>query len=621
MRFLFLLIFSTLCVYANDGVGMQRFFIEDQNSSMTAQTIVQNSKSLSWQPLTGQNDVFQGSSSRIWVKLLLNNPSNVPQERVVELPTFDRGNLIVYDKNGALLYSYGFDQPFGTMSFSYPRISIPFTLPSGVSTFYLSAVSSQHLDLNMELWESTKFKKHVAMSLIYYGGYFSGMILLIFYNIVFYIFNREKMFLYYVLYSSSIVLAMLFSTGFGYTALWPDKPWLNGYGGAAFYFPTLIFALIFSKEFLKTKQFVKRIDKLMTLTIYAAIAVFFLNNFVDAKVTMLFILLLSFSAFGLMIAAAAYVGIIFKEQGARLVTIGWGALIVGVSAGLLSYYGFIEEKMWTHKGSELGTFIEITLFSMALASRYRDQRLALIKSKAELTHINRNLENIVEQKTYDLRHTNKKLRHEAVLNDQLLKELTHRVKNNLQVILSFLSLQIKSSTNSQLNSLLEESRRRILAISAVHEHLISTHQFERIAMDVYFKELLEQNSKIFKDIHVKVQIDMHDISLPIQTATLIGLIVNEVFNNACKHAYNGVKEPVFSVWMQEDAPENYELKVGDNGSGLSEAEEDSLGMKIIIALIKQLKGSYEIVQDGGVVYNIHFMALEEKEENITQNVT
>lgn len=617
MRFLFLLIISTLWMYANDGISIQRFYIEDQNSTISVGTIAQNSKSLSWQPLTKKNDVFQATSSHVWVKLLLNNPSNIPKESVVELPTFDRGNIIVYDKSGILLHSYGFEKTFSTMSFFYPRISIPFTLPSGVSTFYLSAVSSQHLNLNMEIWERTKFEKHVAMSLIYYGAYFSGMILLIFYNIIFYIFNREKMFLYYVLYSSSIVLAMLFSTGFGYTVLWSDEPWLNGYGGAMFYYPTLIFGLVFSKEFLNTKKFVKRIDKLMSYTIYAAIAVFFVNNFVDAKVTMLFILLLSLSAFSLMITAAAYVGIVFKEQGARLVIAGWSALIFGVSIGLLSYYGFIEEKMWAHKGSELGTFIEITLFSMALASRYRDKRVALLKSQSELTNINKNLENIVEQKTWDLRYANEKLRHEAALNDQLLKELAHRVKNNLQVILSFLSLQIRSSTNSELNSMLDESKRRVHAIVAVHEHLIATRQFEYISMDEYFKELLEQNSRIFKHLHVKVQIDTQGITLPIKTATLIGLIVNEIFSNACKHAFNDVKDPNFKILMNQEANEMYVLKVGDNGSGLGVSDADSLGMKIIEALIKQLNGSYEIVQDMGVTYIIRFETLKKSEENIT----
>lgn len=193
-------------------------------------------------------------------------------------------------------------------------------------------------------------------------------------------------------------------------------------------------------------------------------------------------------------------------------------------------------------------------------------------------------------------------------NESLLRELYHRVKNNLQVISSFLSLQAEHYQNDILKSLLNESNLRIKAMSLIHEQLYLSKDPTQVNMEQYLKSLIIENLKLHNCCKVSWRLEADTLELSINNATLIGLIVNEILNNAFKHAFKSVESPSIEFKLYKDkATKSIRLSVRDNGDvKIKKSENPTLGMEIIEALTFQLEGTMHLNTDKGYHYEFSF---------------
>ncbi|MDO1514090.1 sensor histidine kinase [Maribacter confluentis] len=205
-------------------------------------------------------------------------------------------------------------------------------------------------------------------------------------------------------------------------------------------------------------------------------------------------------------------------------------------------------------------------------------------------------------KTYNALYTSKKnMAIQVHEKENLLKEVHHRVKNNLQTVSSLLSLQSRNIENGPMKGLLKGTQNRVIAMAMVHEMLYMRNDISHIEYKSYVQELSEYLIRSIKGIEnsIVLNIEIPNIKLGIDTAIPLGLLINEALTNALKYGIEGDDSGEIHIKLQKDpAKQNcYILEIGDNGKGFPDTvnykNTKSLGLKLIHNLTRQLRGSIE----------------------------
>jgi len=197
-------------------------------------------------------------------------------------------------------------------------------------------------------------------------------------------------------------------------------------------------------------------------------------------------------------------------------------------------------------------------------------------------------------------------------NELLLKELHHRVKNNLQVIYSLINLQKRRLETPELNESLSMVQNRIKTMSLVHQNLQDNDSLKDVNLATYIKTISDYLKSLYlndeKEITVKLNID-NNIAFTMDKSITIGLLINEIMSNSLKYAFKGRTNGEISISIQV-IQDGFQMKVSDNGSGFvaDESKTKSLGMYLIKNLIKQIQGKYEVESIEGTTYLIYFKA-------------
>lgn len=214
---------------------------------------------------------------------------------------------------------------------------------------------------------------------------------------------------------------------------------------------------------------------------------------------------------------------------------------------------------------------------------------------------------------------NANLRKSNQQKELLLKEIHHRVKNNLQIITSLLKLQANSVEDQKTMELFELSLHRINSMALVHDLLYRSEDFSSINYAQYLETLVTPLVDSMKSIltHVNVDLRAEGISLNINTSIPLGLLINEIITNSLKHGLKNQKEGEIYVHVTPLEHPNFLLEIGDNGVGferdLDISKVDSLGLQLIVSLSEQLLGSVERDCDRkGTHYRILFQELSQR---------
>ncbi len=211
---------------------------------------------------------------------------------------------------------------------------------------------------------------------------------------------------------------------------------------------------------------------------------------------------------------------------------------------------------------------------------------------------------------------NERLRNSNLQKELLLKEIHHRVKNNLQIITSLLRLQSNSIDDEKIKSLFDVSLNRINSMALVHDLLYKAEDLSKINFGVYIEKLLESlvESLVRPDFEINTEVDIDAVEFNISTSILLGLLVNELMTNSIKHAFNGADRGRIYIRLIAEPGEFYLLEIGDDGSGFDLEEDfellDSLGLQLIHNLVDQLNGKIEKMEErDGAHFHIRFREL------------
>lgn len=199
----------------------------------------------------------------------------------------------------------------------------------------------------------------------------------------------------------------------------------------------------------------------------------------------------------------------------------------------------------------------------------------------------------------------------------LLNEVYHRVKNNLNIIVSLLSLQINRVSEPYTRHLLLESKSRIYTLSLLQQKLYSSSRISEIKAGNYLQSLAQSVISTFKPSgkEIKLNMEIEEEWLNIDTLMPLGLITHELVTNSVLHAFLNQEPAVVNIDFRKVNPDQYLLRVSDNGMGLPENKlpEDSstLGFQLIKSLLKQLKAEWKVdsILNSGTCFSIAFKEL------------
>ncbi|MDH2658544.1 PAS domain S-box protein [Methanobacterium formicicum] len=231
----------------------------------------------------------------------------------------------------------------------------------------------------------------------------------------------------------------------------------------------------------------------------------------------------------------------------------------------------------------------------------------------EISHVLEIVTDITQQKIAENRI--KSSLHEKEL---LLKEIHHRVKNNMQIISSMLNLQCMYVGDDEVAMIvLKNSDNRVQSMAMIHESIYDSPDLSRIDFEEYIRKIVTYlyNTYQTQRTQVKTVIDVEDVKFNIETAVPCGLIISELVSNSLKHAFPKGKKGEIHVSLHS-SDDTYQLTISDNGIGLPEDSEigkiNSFGLELVNILVNQIEGKLSLDKSHGTKYTIKFKELEYK---------
>ncbi|MFB3777428.1 MAG: histidine kinase dimerization/phosphoacceptor domain -containing protein [Bryobacteraceae bacterium] len=256
---------------------------------------------------------------------------------------------------------------------------------------------------------------------------------------------------------------------------------------------------------------------------------------------------------------------------------------------------------------------------LELCRRRRDGTPVWVLESAYLSYDEALAEEVIQGTVIDIterRRAEETVRSSLSEKEALLKEVHHRVKNNLQVISSLLSLQAEEVGDPSLLSIFRESQNRIKSIALLHEGLYQSEDLARIDFGTYLQTLGQQLSSAFGADRsgIRLRVEADPVHLCLERAVPCALVVNELVSNALKHAFpHGAAGEIYVILRSGDGG-RITVTVGDTGVGLPEGfslqTSTSLGLRLLGTLVRQLKGSVDYSTGGGTEFRVSFSKVE-----------
>jgi two-component sensor histidine kinase len=193
----------------------------------------------------------------------------------------------------------------------------------------------------------------------------------------------------------------------------------------------------------------------------------------------------------------------------------------------------------------------------------------------------------------------------------LLKEVHHRVKNNMQVISSILNLQSSYVRDTYALNLLKECQNRIKSMAFIHESLYQTKNFESVNFSEYVTTLSKNlvHTYSINTKKIKLILTLDELMLNLDASIPCGLIINEIISNSLKYAFPDNRDGIIFVTLRVDK-NKVKIEVGDNGIGIPENVDikntQTLGLQLVDTLVEQLSGTLKLNRSKGTIFSIEF---------------
>jgi len=526
-------------------------------------------------------------NTALWIKFTLKNTTDKELTKILEYANPETEDLYFYDENNTILD--------GMFHHSQSRFSLnpifKIQLKAYEEKTYLIKAHCKISTLiaKLTLWNETDFLHYDYKHTIFIFIFFAVIITLLFYNLMLFVFTKDMAYFYYIIYLTAMLFFEAVYLGFAQLYFFTNAMSIFVTKGTIGYISMLLVPIIlFTMEFLHTKKNFK-IHFILKAYLYLLPVVTILsfdNFFFDLNIMVIFFPL----AFTLIFTALHAYSNGVKE--AQYYLLGWSALIISLNISVYESMGGDLVFGDFAYANEIAFMFEAFMFSIALAHRIKIISQAKTNADKKLIKFQQEEQNrlkiLVASKTKDLQSS-------VDEKEILYKELNHRVKNNLGMILSLIKLQINQSNIENTREELTRTKDRINSISKLYELLHIKEGDGDFSTQTYFGNIIRSIEENFH-AQIKIECDIQ-YNINLNNSVYCGLILNELVTNSLKYAFknSGIIKISTSILKGEVT-----MVIEDNGIGFNEREGSSLGLTIVNTLAqKQLHGHVNIRSKDG----------------------
>ncbi|MFD0962497.1 7TM diverse intracellular signaling domain-containing protein [Pseudofulvibacter geojedonensis] len=578
-------------------IGKYLSFYEDTSNQLSIKEI----SKLPFTPCINNTPNFGFSKSTYWVKFTLENLSNT-EEFLLEFNRIYAKELSLYyqvqDTSSFLVKNYNENSKKHIGRLFLFEFSIP---KSEKITFYIKLKTTWSYSFPIKISpQKNAFKQLFHQELI--GGIYLGIILImVCYNFIIFSSVRDKSYLYYVVYIASFFLFQLNELGYAYKYYWYLKPYLFHIFTKVTPILSCITAIYFVRDFLKTKHHTPKLHKIYNYFIIGFICVLFTitnNKYNEFYYTIFNVIAFSISIFTLIVA------IVILKKGfspAKFFLIAWSILLLSIIQYTLSNLDIIPYFSFTRYSLEIGSIIEIVLLSFGLTYRInvlmkekeKSQALALELAKENeliITQENQKLEELVNKRTNKLALKNIQILGQNEEKSTMMREIHHRVKNNLQMINSMIRMQSKFVNSSDSKDVLNKVQRRIIVMAQLHEKMYLSKDLKSIRINSYLTNMISDIFKNDENDNSFILNISEELEFNTENALSVGLLINELIN----YTLPQVKNDIINIEIKEVQKNEFILTFFNKNKGISYSslmKKTSLTQRLTLNFIKQLNGS------------------------------
>lgn len=564
------------------AVGSQIYFLEDEKAKLTFNEILTKEYQQTFKLYTKDVYTHKASPSAVWFKLNVQNKTGEDAwlstgGNVCWYIDFYRpaaGGVYEDVKSGGMRpvstreYPVNFywfklaDRSDTTFRTYYVRITSGLT-----QEYFLQAGTIQSLTKNKESYDFLT------------AAFVGLMIVMSLYNLFLASATKDKIYVTYVCYLISVVIAITFANGYPFS----DEPFLLKYYIAwvpIFFFFTTLFAV----QYLNLPLHAPLLNKTLwvMLSCFFMIPLIYFLGFDLSRGPFIFQFFL-FPFFLTLLFSGVY--LLYKgHKNARFYVLGWSFEIASVLVFFMAMDGFLPFNIVTRNAIYFGTSMEILMFSLALADRLNILRQEKDKAEAEKLTIIREQNKVLEQRVAER-----------------TAEIHHRVKNNLQIISSLINLKSRQVSHD-IKEILNQLNGRIFSMGLLHEKLYKNENLQSIRLDLYLVELAKYLLESFRESEtsVKLEVDCEPLEIDVDHSLTCGLICNELFTNSMKYAFTEEQErKIISIRLKQYT-DFVMLEMSDNGNKVKAVPEDlmkSFGLRFVDQLVTSKLGgkwNYEL---------------------------
>ncbi|MEA3353463.1 MAG: 7TM diverse intracellular signaling domain-containing protein [Campylobacterota bacterium] len=600
---LILFLFLTTIIYAKPIIVQSTLKVDEILSS--SKVYVDETNTVTLKDIEENKVAFKNNNDKrlsygyspnfnIWIKFTLQNNTDKIITKILEYNNPLTTHIELFDLENKLSYKDGILQINKDRNSLTPIFNIVLN-PHETKTYYLKASSYiTTLIIELKLWEVDRFYNKELKYQSILQLFFGAMLILAVYNMFIYFFSLDKSYFYYVLYILGVVIHQLMYTGVAHTYLIKQQ-WLIysvEYAVLVIMIPVLTLAF-FSKAFLKLSQY-KKHNRILNILIFITIAVtpLFLvtdmyNNYRNIPSIILAIFLIYITIYAL----------IDKNRQAYFIITGWSIIFFAVIVMYLSSLGVFPIFKVFPYFIESAFLLEALLFSVALADKINHLQI-------ERDNINQTL--ITQQETekdrlsIEVKNKTEELQEAVHQQTTLLKELNHRVKNNMQTIISLVQLQAVEIEDKDTLDMFLTIQNRISAMRHLHELLYKQKDVSHINSFEYFDILVDALQCSYdKDVDITFNVKEN---LAVEPAIACGLILNELVTNSFKYAFSDDSIDAKIDIELYKVGDMYHLNIFDNGVGYNvKTSRTSFGLVLVTTFVKEhLKGTIVIDTTHGV---------------------
>ena len=560
-------------------------YIEDFTNSLT---LKQAKELLSLKSIENKNKMLSlgYSKSSFWLKFDVINQTGNSFVLDVQDPYLDQVELYYTNTKNELVHSYsGRNYPFAQREFNFPNYDFNLILAKDKqTTIFLKIKSSLGLNVPIKIYTIKGFAEQTQGSNLWIGSFYGLLLLVSFMGVFLFFLTKDISLLYYSLYVFLYGLAMFSLTGLAYQYLWPNAVWWNKHFFTAVIPMTSIPGLFFLKYFFEIDRYYKTLNTIINVLLVVGLLVISLV-FISESITTIHITALIYVMSALIFGC--YVGYQCWRAGvvyAKFFTIGWGGCLLGIIIKTMVTAGVIPNNIITYNSNYIGLVGEIMFLSLALVIRVKaienegkQAQQTLINHLREIDtlkdEINKNLENLVEERTKEIVEKNiaiekqkqKILEQKATeYNIEALRAQMnpHFIFNSLNSIQNFI---LKNDDESSSKYLTKFSR----LIRMVFENTKNAYiplERELEALQIYLDlEKLRVNNKFEYEIHIDEKINTDDLLIP-------SMLIQPFVENSIWHGFIHLeKKGELSISFTQ-SKNSVLCEIKDNGIGREKAK-------------------------------------------------